>query len=158
MKEKEHNIKNAKESLLPGVFLVLVIIIAIAFIFPGCASSNDSEEEVVMKAAREFLDAEVRRDYPVVYASFASSSEYVRSHSYEEYLAEAQSSPDRIVEYRIVKVTYIQDNEDRKKYPAVEKFAQVEVEVTFMHAKTQHRSEINIGFIFLKERGRWYKS
>jgi len=156
MKEIGQHIENTKKTLVPGAFFVLAMIIALAV--PGCASSNNSEVKVVMKAAREFLDAEVRRDYPAVYASFASSSAYVRSHSYEEYLAQAQSSPDSIVEYRIVKVTYIQDNEDRKKYPAVEKFAQVEVEVTFMHAETQHRSEINIGFIFLKERGRWYKS
>ncbi len=156
MTEKGKHIKNTKKILVPGAFFVLAMIIALAV--PGCASSNDSEEKVVMKAVREFLDAEVRRDYPAVYASFASSSEYVRSHSYEEYLAEAQSSPDCVVEYRIVDITYIQDNKDRKTYPAVEKFAQVEVEVTFLNADTQHRSEVNIGFIFLKERGRWYKS
>lgn len=156
MAEKGKHIKNTKKTLVPRVFFVLAMIIALAV--PGCASSNDSEEKVVMKAAREFLDAEVRRDYPAVYASFASSSEYVRSHSYEEYLAEAQSSSDRVVEYRIVDITYIQDNKDKKTYPTVEKFAQVEVEVTFLNAETKHRSEVNIGFIFLKERGRWYKS
>jgi len=40
----------------------------------------------------------------------------------------------------------------------VEKVAQVEVDVTFLHEKTNSHSEMNIGFIFFKEQGKWYKS
>ena len=55
-------------------------------------------------------------------------------------------------------MSYIQDNEEKTKLPAIEKIAQVEVELKFLHADTQELSEINIGFVFFKERGRWYKS
>lgn len=156
MKEKEHYIKTAKKILASGACFVLAMIIVFCVLANGFCSSSDSE--AILQAARNFLDAEVRRDYPAVYACFASSSPYARSHSYKEYLAQAQSSPDRVVAYRIVTVTYIQNNEDRETYPAVEKLAQVEVEVTFLHAGTQQRSEVNIGFIFFKEQGKWYKS
>ena len=138
-----------------------VLAMALVLCVPGngfCGSSNDPEEKALLEAARNFLDAEVRRDYPAIYACFASSSPYVRSHSYEQYLAEVQALPNRIIEYRIVSVNYIQDNEEKKKLPAVEKIAQVEVELKFIHADTQELSEINIGFVFFKERGRWYKS
>jgi hypothetical protein len=123
-----------------------------------CGSTNDLEAKAVLKAARKFLDAEVRRDYPAVYACFAPSSPYGRSNSYEQYLAQAKLSPDQVVAYRIVRISYIQNPEDRKTYPSVDKVAQVEVDVTYLHPSTQRRSEINIGFVFLKEGGRWYKS
>jgi hypothetical protein len=158
MKEKGYYIKIAKKILASGVYFALAMIIVFCVPTNGFCSSSDSETKVVLQAARKFLDAEVRRDYPAVYACFASSSPYARSHNYKEYLAQAQSSSDRVVAYRIVTVTYIQNNEDRKTYPAVEKLAQVEVEVTFLHVGTQQRSEVNIGFIFFKEQGRWYKS
>lgn len=123
-----------------------------------CGSSKDPEEKAVQEAARNFLDAEVRRDYPAVYACFASSSPYARSHSYEQYLADVQALPYRLVGYRIVSVNYIQDNEEKTKLPAIEKIAQVEVELKFLQEDTKDLSEINIGFVFFKERGKWYKS
>ena len=57
-----------------------------------------------------------------------------------------------------VGVTYVHDNEDMGKWPSVERFAQVEVDMIFLHISTDRRSEINIGFIFFKEGGKWYKS
>ncbi len=147
----------ARAWLLAGLCFALTL----AFSFPegACAGSQkDPEAEAVLQAARNFLDAEVRSDYPAVYACFAPSSPYVRTHNYQQYLAEAKVAPDRVVKYRIIRVSYVQNSEDRKTYPAVDKIAQVEVDVTFLHPATQQRSEVNIGFVFLKERGRWYKS
>lgn len=119
---------------------------------------SDAEEAALVQAARKFLDAEMRQDYPAVYRCFAPSSPYVHEHTYDDYLRDARASEDRIVAYTIVGVTYVHDNEDMKKWPSVERFAQVEVEMTFVHIPTDRRSEINIGFIFFKEGGRWYKS
>ena len=159
MLKKENFIKTRKQ--------LLIAVVCLALVLPGSffvykvwfsASIQEREEQAVLKAAREFLDAEVRRDYPAVYACFASSSPYARLHNYEEYLAQAKASADNVSDYRIVAVSYIQNNEDRKKYPSVEKVAQVEVEVTFQNNKTKSYSDANIGFIFLKEQGRWYKS
>jgi hypothetical protein len=159
MTGKGQHIKATKKTLVLGAYFALAMIIAYSVPASGlCGTQSDPEAAAVLQAARKFLDAEVRRDYPLVYTCFAPSSSYAQSHSYKEYVAEAQLSPDRVVAYRIVAITYIQDNEDRKTYPAVEKFAQVEADVTFLHVDTQYRSEINIGFIFFKEGGKWYKS
>jgi hypothetical protein len=148
MERKGYNKKTAKIWFMAGV--CFAIIVMMTFAIPQSAlsgSPNDLE-----------ANAEVRRDYPAVYACFAPSSTYTVTHNYEQYLAQARQLPDRIVAYRIVRVSYIQNQEDRKTYPAVDKVAQVEVEVTFLHPPTQQRSEMNIGFIFLKEGGKWYKS
>jgi hypothetical protein len=159
MKGNGYSRKSANTWLMAGAYLALVMIMALCVQESAlCASGNDAETKAVLQAARNFLNAEVRRDYPAVYACFAPSSPYARTHNYEQYLAEARSAQDRIVKYRIVKVTYILNPEDRKTYPAVDKVAQVEVDLTFSHINSRQRSEINIGFIFLKEGGRWYKS
>jgi type II secretory pathway pseudopilin PulG len=159
MLKKENFIKARKQLLIALVCLALILPAAI-FIAKSWigASIQEREEQAVLNAAREFLDAEVRRDYPAVYACFASSSPYARLHDYERYLAQAKASADNVSDYRIVAVSYIQKNEDQKKYPLVEKIAQVEVEVTFQNNRTKSYSDVNIGFIFLKEQGRWYKS
>jgi hypothetical protein len=159
MERKGYNKKAAKIWFMAGVCFALAVMMT--FAIPQSAlsgSPNDLEAKAVLKSAKTFLDAEVRRDYPAVYACFAPSSTYTVTHNYEQYLAQARQLPDRIVAYRIIRVSYIQNQEDRKTYPAVDKVAQVEVEVTFLHPPTQKRSEMNIGFIFLKEGGKWYKS
>jgi len=159
MMEKKNFIKNRKQLLIAAVCLALVLP-GTFLIYKGwfIPLANEREKQAVLEAAHEFLDAEVRSDYPAVYACFASSSDYVRAHTYNEYLAQAKTSPDRVTDYRIVAVSYIHDNEDLEKYPAVEKFAQVEVDVTFLNQDTKAYSDANIGFIFMKEKGRWYKS
>lgn len=157
MAEGHHVKKGMRHASMVGFIIAMMLVLCI----PGngfCGSSGDPEEKALLEAARNFLDAEVRRDYPAIYACFASSSPYVRSHSYEQYLADVQALPHRLVGYRIVSVNYMQDNEERIKFPAIEKIAQVEVELKFLQEDTQDLSEINIGFVFFKERGKWYKS
>ena len=139
----------------------MVLVAAMVFCLPQnafCGSLGDREEKAVLKAARKFLDAEIRRDYPAVYACFAPSSAYVRTHNYKQYLAEAKIAPDHVVAYQIVRVNYIQNNKDPQTISTADKIAQVEVEVTFAYEGTDRRSVVNIGFIFLKEGGKWYKS
>ena len=142
---------------------LLLAYCAFAFVPPSIAEDTResiglSEEKHVLQAARTFLDAEVNRDFPAVYACFAPSSPYARKHTYEDYLREAAASHDRLVDYTIVGVSYIQENEDTDSWPTVEKFAQVEVDLVFMHVSTKQQSMINIGFVFFRESGRWYKS
>jgi len=157
---KKINLNKTRKQLLIAVICLALILPGAFFVYKGwyVPFAHEREKLAVLKAAREFLDAEVRRDYPAVYSCFASSSPYARSHTYNEYLAQAKTSPDRVTDYRIVAVNYIQDNEDRGKYPLVEKFAQVEVEVTFLNQDTKSFSDVNIGFVFMKEKGSWYKS
>lgn len=139
----------------------MIVILAALMCLPGnafCKPAADPEEKAVLKAVRLFLDAEVRRDYPAVYACFAPSSAYLRTHTYPQYLAEAKTAPYHVVAYHIVRVNYIQDNKDPQNITTADRIAQVEVEVTFAYEGTDKRSVVNIGFIFLKEGGRWYKS
>lgn len=139
--------------------LMVVLILALGFPpYAICGSTPNREEKAVLKAARTFLDAEIRRDYPAVYACFAPSSAYLRTHTYEQYLAQAKVTPDRVVGYQIVRVSYIRDNNDPQTTTPADKIAQVEVEVTFLQEGSNQRTVVNIGFIFLKEGGKWYKS
>lgn len=159
MRKNAHHKKAANIWLTAGGCFILAVIMTLSISENAfCGSSKDREAKAVLKAAKTFLDAEIRRDHPAVYACFAPSSDYVRTHSYKQYLAEAKVAPDRVVAYQIVRVSYIQDNKDPKTTSTAEKIAQVEVDVTFLHEGTQRRSVVNIGFIFLKEGGNWYKS
>jgi hypothetical protein len=157
--EKSSYKKAAKMWFMAGAYFALTVIMIFA-IPQGALSGSpeDLEAKAVLKAARNFLDAEVRRDYPAVYACFAPSSPFARTNSFDQYVAQARVSTDHVVAYRIIRINYIQNPEDHKAYPSVDKVAQVEVDVTFFHPPTQKRSEVNIGFIFFKEKGRWYKS
>lgn len=159
MRQNGH-FRKAVKACLTAVICFAVIVIP-AFCFPEhalCGSQSDPEVEAVMQAARNYLDAEVRGDYPVIYACFAPSSIYTQTNNYEQYLADARSAQEHLVKYRIVAITYIKKNENKLTFSAVDKIAEVEVDVTFLHNTTKHRSEVNIGFIFFKEGGKWYKS
>ena len=159
MRGNEYQNKAAKIWLTAGMLLTVAFIMIFSVTESAlCGSQNDPEAEAVMQAAKNYLDAEVSRDYSTVYACFAPSSVYIQTNSYKQYLADTRSAQDRVVKYRIVAITYIKKNENRQTSSTVEKIAEVVVDVTFLHAATQHQSEINIGFIFLKEGGKWYKS
>lgn len=141
---------------LVGVpFLIVIILGSLAV---TAESGSNPDEQAVLAAARQYLDAEVTKDHPRVYACLSPSSAYCASHTYEDYLKEAVSSPTTVSDYRIIKVTYITENTDREKYLAIDKFAEVEVEVVVFYSDTGKTSEVNIGFIFVKEGGKWYKS
>ena len=150
-----------KRSTLSVTAVVAVTVLILFIIFPWPSFSEtieNNEERAILQAARNFLDAEKNRDYPAVYESFSPSSVYKQTHSYEEYFKKARESSDQLVDYTIIGISYIQENEDLEAWPSVEKIAQVEVDIVFLHKPTAQRSEINIGFIFLKEGGKWYKS
>ena len=146
---------------LPTILLLLGLTVYFVFNLSGdayCASSQNGEEKAVLKAARQFLDAEIRQDFPAVYACFAPSSVYARTHTYQQYLAEAKVAPGRVIAYQIIRVSYIQENKDPKTITTADKIAQVEVDVTYQEQGSRKQSVVNIGFIFLKEGGKWYKS
>lgn len=124
---------------------------------PGLADDLSSEQEAIQKAAKQYLEAEVQRNYKAIYACLAPSSEYVAANTFEAYLAEAKSSPVRIVSYQILNISQIRDNPDKKKYPKFDRMAQVEVDVVVLYADTSQRSMVNYAFPFVKEGGKWYK-
>ncbi len=159
MNKKAHG-KAFLTALRVAAFFLVPALVA-AMIMPQsvfCASASSAEEKAVLQAARAFLDAEVRRDYPAVYSCFAPSSAYRRTHTYQQYLDEAKAASFYVAEYKIIRVSYIEDNKDPKSITTASRIAQVEVDVTFAYEGSGRRSVVNIGFIFLKEGGKWYKS
>jgi hypothetical protein len=116
-----------------------------------------AEEHEIYEAARTYLDAEVARELKRVYDCLAPSSAYRTTHTYDAYLAEAEASAVRIREYHILRIAQIRVNEDKQRFPLVEKFAEVEVDMTVHFIDTDQAAEVNFNFTFIKEGGCWYK-
>ena len=144
--------------------LKLLIILGLVFLIgtQGCANTKDKigllfEKPDIKKAAQRYLDAEIKRDHKCIYDCLAPSSVYYSTHSYEEYLEEADSSPVRIIGYKILNIHHLTDNQNKEKDPDVEKFVQVEVDVTLFYNDIKKSVPVNYDFTFIKEGGRWYK-
>ena len=144
-------------------FAILITLLSLASSMAGHRTDAappvgaSTEEREVDAAARKYLDAEMARALKTVFGCLAPSSIYRTTHDYDAYLAQAEASPVRIREYQILRITHIRVNEDRKTYPAVEKFAQVEVDMKVFFTDTNQTAEVNFNFTFIKESGRWYK-
>ncbi len=54
---------------------------------------------------------------------FRPSSAYLRTHTYRQYLAEAQAAPYSVVAYQIVRVSYIEDNKNPKSITTASRIA-----------------------------------
>jgi hypothetical protein len=114
------------------------------------------ERDAIEKTAQTYLKAEMEGNAQKIYAFLAPSSTYKKTHSYEEFLQDiAEHPPAAIDTYKIVGIGRLRDNDNRKNYPGVDKFVQVEVDVTYTHAGPD--SIYNYSFTFLKEKGNWYK-
>jgi hypothetical protein len=149
----------------PGGCAIAILIIFFLFAPIGAGYGSDAaapsgasaEEREIYAAARKYLDAEVARDLKTVYGHLAPSSIYCATHDYEAYLAEAEASPVRIRAYKILRISHIRENEDKKTFPKADKFANVEVDMTLLYTDTQQTAEVNFDFTFIKEGSRWYK-
>lgn len=146
-----------------GAIAILLILLSFAPIGEGygcdvaAPAAASAEEREIDAAARKYLDAEVARKLKTVFDCLAPSSIYRATHDYDAYLAQAGASPVRIREYQILRITHIRVNEDKKTYPRVEKFAQVEVDMKVFFTDTNQAAEVNFNFTFINEGGRWYK-
>ena len=133
----------------------------IAVFLLGCSDAGDRaasffENRAVYRAVVHYLDAEVSRNSKEIYASLAPSSPYCIQNTYEMYLEEAKTAP-AIASYRIVRISNIRRNEDRQRYPEIDKIARVEVELVLVLDDSGQEAEVNFAFPFVKERGKWYK-
>jgi len=115
------------------------------------------EQKEVASAAKRYLDAEVKQDYKAVFKSLYPGSEYCRANGFQAYVAEAQSTPVQIASYKILNIRIFPENPEKEKYPNLEGFARVEVDVTIGDRDSGHKSLVNYDFPFVKEGGRWYK-
>lgn len=141
--------------------LMMLLLFAPAGVGYGAETSGippaSAEEHDIYEAARKYLDAEVARELKRAYDCLAPSSAYRATHSYDAYLAEAKASPVRIRGYKILRVAHIRVNEDKQRFPHVEKFAEVEVDLNLHFIDTNQAAEVNFNFTFIQEGGRWYK-
>jgi hypothetical protein len=138
------------------VFAVLIISGFALWDVPRNKVAMFLEQDTIEKTAHAYLSAEMKKDSQQVYAFLAPSSDYKRTHSYEEFLKDIDENPPlSINEYKIIRIYRLRDNDNKKNYPAVDKFVQVEVEVIFTN--TGSNSIYNYSFTFLKEKGTWYK-
>lgn len=103
------------------------------------------------------MDAEVRRDFKEVYTSLYPASEYCRANNFEAYWAEAQSSPAWIESYEITRISLYEDIPDKKKFPNLEGFARVEVDLVLRNSRNNQKADVNYDFPFVKAGGKWYK-
>lgn len=142
----------------------IIILVSAVMIISGFVVWDVPRNKVVMfmerstieKTAQAYLQAEMKKDNRQVYDLLAPSSDYKRTHSYEDYLKDiAENPPVSINDYKIMRIYRLRDNDNVQKYPDVDKFVQVEVEFTF--AQTGPNSIYNYCFTFLKEKGKWYK-
>jgi hypothetical protein len=115
------------------------------------------ERNTIEQTARDYLNAEMGRDYNKVYSYLAPSSTYRKTHTYEQFVQDVSGSPVTIKHYKIVDIYRLRDNDNRKEYPVVKRFVQVEVDVDVGFADTGTTSTCNYCFTFLKEGDRWYK-
>jgi hypothetical protein len=150
-----------KHPLLLGAFLGIaacaLFLSAVFFDWPREKIEMAFERPRIEKALRDYFAAEMGRDWDKVYRSLAPSSIYRRTHTYAQFMDDMKSSPVRIVKYSVVGIYGLRPNHDPSAYPAVERFAQVEVDVDVGFADTNSTSTCNYCFTFIKEGGRWYK-
>jgi len=145
-----------RTTIILSIFAALIVIVLVLRDAPRNRVEMFLERDAIEKVARAYLRAEAGGDSRRVYAFLAPSSPYRRTHSYEEYLKDVADDPSgKIDTYKIVNVYRLRDNDNRRSYPGVDKFVQVEVEVTFTRAGPN--SVYNYSFTFLKEKGVWYK-
>jgi len=72
-------------------------------------------------------------------------------------VTEAQSSPVRIESYEILRIVLLEENPDKTKFPNLEGFARVEVDLVLRYTDNNQQADVNFDFPFVKEKGKWYK-
>ncbi len=136
--------------------LTILLILAICPVAPGFADEIEAEKAMIMKEARSYFEAELSGDPKAVWSALAPSSVFRRDHSFDDYLAMQSVSGLAVKSYEVMEVVEIMDNNDRTVLPEVEKLAAVKVRVK-ISPKNGKETEHNNIFIFLKEKGKWFK-
>jgi len=151
-------IDRGSQRLGKWLLLGLVLVISNSAVARGGETVPDTRvRQQVEKVARNYLEAEKAGDFRRVYASLYPASEYCRANDFQAYVTEAQSSPVRIVAYKILNIRITPDEPEKERYPNVEGFARVELDLTIRYRDNGQKSLVNYDFPFVKAGGRWYK-
>jgi hypothetical protein len=149
--------KTTKIIIMMLAALAVASAILVIWDAPGNKLGLLVEREAIEKTVQAYFKSEMDRNFKEVYAHLAPSSTYRKTHTYQEYRKEAEKSPVIIRTFRIVDIYRLRDNDNRKDYPFVDKFVQVEVDVEINLKGSATKSAYNYSFTFLKEKGAWYK-
>lgn len=143
------------------VSLVLISIVASVVLLPSDSLRNRIqlyfERDEISQSVKRYFTFEMNRDLENLYNCLARSSIYRQSRSYEEFMEDVQYTSVRITRYEIIGIYRLRNNDDCEAYPHVQKFVDVEVEVTLFFSDTGRTSQRNQLFTFLKEENRWLK-
>ena len=137
-------------------FLAFLASLSVCAVAPGLAGEDEAEKAAIMKEARSYFEAELSGDPKAVWSALAPSSVFKRDHSFDDYLAMQSRSDLAVKSYEVIEVVEIMDNNDRTVLPDVDKLAAVKVRVK-ISPKDGRETEHNNIFIFLKEKGKWFK-
>ncbi|MGC9323461.1 MAG: hypothetical protein ACP5G0_01815 [Desulfomonilia bacterium] len=152
--------RNRRIAVILGALGITVIILVSGVLFfdtPVRTIEMVFERPRIEAAIQDYFAAEMSEDYEKLYQCLAPSSHYRRTHTYEDFLAEMQSTPVKIVEYKVVDIYGLRPNHDPEAYPAVDRFVQAEVDITLLFTDTNARALYNYCFTFLREGGTWLK-
>jgi len=114
------------------------------------------EQDDVIEAVRRYFQAEKEGNLRAVWDLLAPSSEFKKAFSYAFYEEMARRNPGVLKDYKIEGIPDVQENHDKKKWPDVEKIANVTVTVSLVVDGQKEQTQVRI-FTFLKESGRWFK-
>ena len=147
---------------ISALCIKILAILLVLSAFQGCSATEGKlalflEKPRIEKAVERYLAAEIDRDFKGIYDCLAPSSIYCSTHTYGEYLEQVQDSPVRIKDYHILNIHDLRGNHDKVKYPEIEKFVRVEVDITLLYDDSNETMEVNQDFTFIKEGGKWYK-
>ena len=145
-----------KISMIIPRLITVLIILAISTVGPCFGDDIESEKAIIMQEARSYFDAELSGDPKAVWSALAPSSVFRRDYSFDDFVALQSRSDLAVKSYEVIEVVEIMENNDRNVLPAVEKLAAVKVRVK-ISPKNGKETEHNNIFMFLKEKGRWFK-
>lgn len=145
-----------KISMIIPRLITVLIILAISTVGPCFGDDIESEKAIIMQEARSYFDAELSGDPKAVWSALAPSSVFRRDYSFDDFVALQSRSDLAVKSYEVIEVVEIMENNDRNVLPDVEKLAAVKVRVR-ISPKNGKETEHNNIFMFLKEKGRWFK-
>ena len=145
-----------KISMIIPRLITVLIILAISTVGPCFGDDIESEKAIIMQEARSYFDAELSGDPKAVWSALAPSSVFRRDYSFDDFVALQSRSDLAVKSYEVIEVVEVMENNDRNALPDVEKLAAVKVRVR-ISPKNGKETEHNNIFMFLKEKGRWFK-
>ena len=148
-----------KNKYSPIVAILMGTLFCFLFLYAAVAYSNDDgffPEEVpaLLEFANKYFETEAARDRDKVWEMIAPSSIFKQKYSYEAYCNLWKTYTVRIKSWDI-KGGIVMINDIKDKFPNIERFGYVYVDITFVDEDAEWTTTFFMPF--LKENGKWWK-